>query len=58
MAHPFELTHEIEVPATPEEVWDAIATANHDRSGRSTSFRATRLTPTTRRATGRPVSPW
>ena len=26
MAHPFELTHEIEVPATPEEVWDAIAT--------------------------------
>jgi uncharacterized protein YndB with AHSA1/START domain len=26
MAHPFELTHEIEVPATPEEVWQAIAT--------------------------------
>jgi uncharacterized protein YndB with AHSA1/START domain len=26
MAHPFELTHEIEVPATPEEVWEAIAT--------------------------------
>jgi uncharacterized protein YndB with AHSA1/START domain len=26
MAHPFELTHEIEVPATPEEVWDAIST--------------------------------
>ncbi len=26
MAHPFELKHEIEVPATPEEVWQAIAT--------------------------------
>lgn len=26
MAHPFELTHEIQVDATPEEVWDAIAT--------------------------------
>lgn len=26
MAHPFELTHKIEVDATPEEVWDAIAT--------------------------------
>ena len=26
MGHPFELTHEIEVPATPEEVWEAIAT--------------------------------
>jgi uncharacterized protein YndB with AHSA1/START domain len=26
MAHPFELTHEIEVPATPEEVWEAITT--------------------------------
>jgi uncharacterized protein YndB with AHSA1/START domain len=26
MAHPFELTHEIEVPASPEEVWEAIAT--------------------------------
>ena len=26
MAHPFELTHEIEVDASPEEVWDAIAT--------------------------------
>jgi uncharacterized protein YndB with AHSA1/START domain len=26
MAHPFELTHEIEVDATPEEVWNAIAT--------------------------------
>jgi uncharacterized protein YndB with AHSA1/START domain len=26
MAHPFELTHEIEVPATPQEVWEAIAT--------------------------------
>lgn len=26
MAHPFELTHEIEVNATPEEVWQAIAT--------------------------------
>jgi uncharacterized protein YndB with AHSA1/START domain len=26
MAHPFELTHEIEVDATPEEVWEAIAT--------------------------------
>jgi uncharacterized protein YndB with AHSA1/START domain len=26
MAHPFELKHEIEVDATPEEVWDAIAT--------------------------------
>jgi uncharacterized protein YndB with AHSA1/START domain len=26
MAHPFELTNEIEVDATPEEVWDAIAT--------------------------------
>ena len=26
MAHPFELTHEIEVDASPEEVWEAIAT--------------------------------
>ena len=26
MAHPFELTHEFEVDATPEEVWQAIAT--------------------------------
>lgn len=26
MAHPFELTHEIQVDATPEEVWNAIAT--------------------------------
>ena len=26
MAHPFELTHELEVDATPEEVWQAIAT--------------------------------
>jgi uncharacterized protein YndB with AHSA1/START domain len=26
MAHPFHLTHEIEVPASPEEVWEAIAT--------------------------------
>jgi uncharacterized protein YndB with AHSA1/START domain len=26
MAHPFELTHEFDVDATPEEVWDAIAT--------------------------------
>jgi uncharacterized protein YndB with AHSA1/START domain len=26
MAHPFELTDEIEVDATPEEVWEAIAT--------------------------------
>ncbi len=26
MAHPFELTHEFEVDASPEEVWDAIAT--------------------------------
>jgi uncharacterized protein YndB with AHSA1/START domain len=26
MAHPFELTHEIEVQASPEEVWEAIAT--------------------------------
>jgi uncharacterized protein YndB with AHSA1/START domain len=26
MAHPFELTGEMEVPATPEEVWEAIAT--------------------------------
>lgn len=26
MAHPFELTYEIDVPATPEQVWDAIAT--------------------------------
>jgi uncharacterized protein YndB with AHSA1/START domain len=26
MAHPFEFTHEIEVEATPEEVWEAIAT--------------------------------
>ena len=25
MAHPFELTHEFEVDATPEEVWQAIA---------------------------------
>jgi len=24
MAHPFELTHEIEVPATPQQAWDAI----------------------------------
>ena len=26
MAHPFEFTHEIEVDASPEEVWEAIAT--------------------------------
>src|SRR5918996_1231821 len=26
MAHPFKLTHEFEVDASPEEVWDAIAT--------------------------------
>jgi uncharacterized protein YndB with AHSA1/START domain len=26
MAHPFELTNEFEVDATPEEVWDAIST--------------------------------
>jgi uncharacterized protein YndB with AHSA1/START domain len=26
MAHPFELTDEIQVDATPEEVWDAIST--------------------------------
>jgi uncharacterized protein YndB with AHSA1/START domain len=26
MGHPFELTHEIQVEATPEEVWQAIAT--------------------------------
>jgi uncharacterized protein YndB with AHSA1/START domain len=26
MAHPFEFIHEIEVDATPEEVWEAIAT--------------------------------
>ena len=26
MAHPFELTHQIEVDATPDEVWQAIAT--------------------------------
>jgi uncharacterized protein YndB with AHSA1/START domain len=26
MAHPFELTHQIEVEASPEEVWEAIAT--------------------------------
>jgi uncharacterized protein YndB with AHSA1/START domain len=26
MAHPFEFRYEIEVPATPEEVWEAIAT--------------------------------
>ena len=26
MAHPFELTHQIEVDATPQEVWEAIAT--------------------------------
>ena len=26
MAHPFELSHEIEVDASPEEVWEAIAT--------------------------------
>jgi uncharacterized protein YndB with AHSA1/START domain len=26
MAHPFEFEHEIEVDATPEEVWEAIAT--------------------------------
>ena len=26
MPHPFELSHEIEVDATPEEVWEAIAT--------------------------------
>ena len=25
MAHPFELTHEIEVPATPQQAWDAVA---------------------------------
>ena len=26
MAHPFEFTHEIKVDASPEEVWEAIAT--------------------------------
>jgi uncharacterized protein YndB with AHSA1/START domain len=26
MAHPFELTHETQVDATPEDVWEAIAT--------------------------------
>src|SRR6266508_3146575 len=26
MAHPFELVHNIEVDATPEDVWEAIAT--------------------------------
>ncbi len=26
MAHPFEIKDEIEVEATPEEVWEAIAT--------------------------------
>jgi uncharacterized protein YndB with AHSA1/START domain len=26
MTHPFELKYEIDVPATPEEAWDAIAT--------------------------------
>jgi uncharacterized protein YndB with AHSA1/START domain len=26
MAHPFEIRNEIEVDATPEEVWEAIAT--------------------------------
>ena len=26
MAHPFELTHEIQVDATPDDVWEAIAT--------------------------------
>jgi uncharacterized protein YndB with AHSA1/START domain len=26
MAHPFELSHEIEVDASPQEVWEAIAT--------------------------------
>jgi uncharacterized protein YndB with AHSA1/START domain len=26
MTHPFELSHEIELGATPEQVWDAIAT--------------------------------
>ena len=26
MAHPFKVTDEFEVTATPEEVWDAIAT--------------------------------
>src|SRR5688500_20193867 len=26
MAHPFELTHEFQVDASPEEVWEAIAT--------------------------------
>jgi uncharacterized protein YndB with AHSA1/START domain len=26
MAHPFQLTHEIQVDATPEEAWDAVAT--------------------------------
>jgi uncharacterized protein YndB with AHSA1/START domain len=26
MAHPFELSYEIEVDAAPEEVWEAIAT--------------------------------
>ena len=26
MAHPFEVSKEIEVDATPEEVWEAIAT--------------------------------
>ena len=26
MAHPFELSYEIEVDASPKEVWEAIAT--------------------------------
>ena len=26
MTHPFEIAHDLEVDATPEEVWDAIAT--------------------------------
>ena len=26
MAHPFEIAHDLEVDATPEQVWDAIAT--------------------------------
>jgi uncharacterized protein YndB with AHSA1/START domain len=28
MAHPFELSNRIEVDATPEEVWEAIATGH------------------------------
>ena len=48
MAHPFELTDEIEVDATPEEVWNAIATGPGvdawfmGRSTRSSRGRAAR----------------